>query len=337
MIFENPEMLLLIPVVLFVIWFSYIRKNRGAVILSSPDKYFIKTHKAKHWFNKSRILHGITNYLFWASLLLITFSFASPEVVKKEQKYLSAGNDYFILLDVSPSMAVVEDPTGPTGSGTRLDIAKEVVEYIVSNSGNDYPGLILFGSDSVVSVLPTPDRNSFFHRLKGANIMDLGNATAIGNAIGTAVYFLKDSKQKEKTIILISDGGANYGEISPLDASLMAARAGIRINCIAIGSITSERTIVIEKSLTDRISGTISGTYQPDILKQIAEIGRGYFLENPGKEIIGRITASLKTEKEETEIFFVKKNLADYFFIPGIFILLIAMFLKIAVFRELTA
>ena len=336
MIFENPEMLFLLPVVIFAVWFSYKRKNRGAVLLSAPDKYCIQ-NQTKHWLNKDRIFLGLTNYLFWISLLLIAFSFSSPEIVKKDLKYLSAGNDYFILLDVSPSMAVVEETTGPAGIRTRLDKAKETVEYIVSNSGNDYPGLILFGSDSVVSVLPTPDRNSFLYRLKGANIMDLGNATAIGNALGTAIYFLKDSKQKEKTIILISDGGANYGELTPLDAAQMAAKAGIRINCIAIGSITSERTIVIEKTLTDRISGTISGTYQPDILKQIAETARGYFLENPGKETIGRITASLKTEKEETEIFFVKKNLTDYFFIPGVFILLIAMFLKIAVFRELTA
>ncbi|MCL2706169.1 MAG: VWA domain-containing protein [Spirochaetaceae bacterium] len=337
MIFENPVMLLLIPVVIFVIWFSYKRKNRGGVILSSPDKYYIKSHRTKHWYSKGNILIGFTNFFFWVSLLLIAFSFSAPEVVKKDIKHLSAGNDFFILLDVSPSMAIEEDVASPAGSRTRLDKAKEAAEYIVMNSGNDYPGLILFGSDSVVSVLPTPDRKSFLHRLQQANIMDLGEATAIGTAIGTAIHYLKDSKQKEKSIILISDGGANYGELSPLDASIMAANLDIRINCIAIGNITSEKTIIIDTALHDRVTARISGSYHPEILKKIAENGRGYFLENPVKETIGRITASLKTGKEETEIFFIKKDLSGYFFIPGFFILLIAMFLKIMVLRELMA
>ena len=329
MIFENPVMLLLIPVVLFAIWFSYKRKNRGAVLLSAPDKHYIKMQKTRTWVNKENILFFSANNFFWLSLILIVFSFSSPEIVKKEIKYLSPGNDYFILLDVSPSMAISEDDK------TRLDSAKEAAEYIVMNSGNDYPGLILFGSNAVVSVLPTPDKNSFLQRLTEARIMDLGEATAIGTAIGTALYFLKDSKQKEKSIILISDGGTNYGELSPVEASRMAAAAGIKINCIAIGNIASERTIIIDTPLNDRVSGRISGAYHPEILKTIAETGRGYFLENPGKETISRITASLKTEKEETETFFVKKDLSDYFFIPGLFILLIALVLKIVVLKEL--
>jgi len=337
MIFENPVMLLLIPVVIFAIWFSYKRKNRGSIIFSSPDKYYIEKNKTTSKFSKDHFLFVLTNYFFWLSLLLIAFSLSSPEVVKKDIKHLSAGNEYFILLDVSPSMVIEEEAGSAAGRRTRLDKAKEAAEYIVMNSGNDYPGLILFGSNSVVAVLPTPDKDSFLQRLKEAKIMDLGEATAIGTAIGTAIHFLKDSKQKEKSIILISDGGTNYGELSPLDASLMAAKLNIRINCIAIGSITSEKTITIDTALHDRVTARISGSYQPEILKIIAENGRGYFLENPVKETIGRITTSLKTGKEETEIFFVKKDLSDYFFIPGVLILLIAMFLKMVVLKELMA
>ena len=334
MMFENPALLFLIPVIVFALWFSYKRKNRGAVILSSPDKYYIEKHKTEQRINKDYILFNVINYSFWLALCLIVFSFSVPEIVKKDIKYLSAGNEYFILLDVSPSMAIAEDEK------TRLDKAKEAAEYIVLNSGNDYPGLILFGSNSVVSLLPTPDKNSFLQRLKEAKIMDLGDATAIGTAIGTALYFFKDSmqkdsKQKEKSIIVISDGGANYGELSPYDASLMAASAGIRINCIAIGNMLTERTVVIDTIHDDKISGTISGNYHPELLKIIAENGKGYFLENPAKETIGRITATLKTGKEETEIFFAKKDLSDYFFIPGVLILLIAMVLKIALLREI--
>ena len=330
MILKNPVLLLLIPVIVYIIWFSYKRKNRGGVILFSPDKYYIEKNKVKQWFNKEHILFNLTNYLFFTALILIVFSFSGPEIVKKDVKYLSAGNEYFILLDVSPSMAIVED------GKTRLDKAKEIAEYIVLNSGNDYPGLILFGSNAVVSLLPTPDRTSFFHRLTEANVMALGDATAIGTALGTAIYFLKESKQKENSIILISDGDENYGALSPLDASLMAAREGIRINCIAIGSsMAGERTVVIETSRTDRVTGRVSGNYNPEMLRRVAEAGRGYFLENPGKETVGRVTASLKTEKEETEIFFTRKDLSGYFFIPGIFILLITMILKIVVIKEL--
>jgi len=327
--FGNPVMLLLIPVLMVAVWFSYKRKNRGAVVLSAPDKQYIEKNKTRSGFNKDRILFDLTNCLFWISLVLIVFSFSGPEIVTKETRYLSPGNEYFIVLDVSPSMAV------PENGRTRLDKAKEIAEHIVMSSGNDYPGLILFGSNSVASVLPTPDRNTFLHRLRAANIMDLGDATAIGTAIGTALYFLKDSRQGERSIILISDGGENYGELSPLDASLMAAQLGIRINCIAVGSVTSDKIITIETVFRDRVTGRVSGGYDPELLREIAGNTRGYFLENPTKETIGRITTSLRTGIEETEIFFLKRSLSGYFFIPGVLILLIAMFLKIVVFKEL--
>ncbi|MCL2294917.1 MAG: VWA domain-containing protein [Spirochaetes bacterium] len=330
MILENPAMLLLMPVVVFIIWFSYKRKNRGAVLFSAPDKNYIKKHKPTQKFNKERILPGVINFFFWLSLILIVFSFSAPKNVTKNIRYLSGGNDFFIVLDVSPSMAVIEN------GRTRLDIAKEVAEHIVMNSGNDYPGLILFGSNSVVSVLPTPDRNTFFQRLRDANVMDLGDATAIGTAIGTAIYFLRDSPQEGRSIILISDGGENYGELTPIDAAHIAARAGIRINCIAIGSPTSE-VVIIDLPHRDRIAGRIIGSYDPALLRKIAEITRGYFLENPTKETIRRITASFRAEREEvaTETFFTKRDLSGYFFIPAVFILLLAMSLKIALLREI--
>ncbi len=329
MMFENPAMLLIVPVVFFLMWFTGKRKNRGGIIFSSPDKYFIENKKEKFRLNKDYVFFKFINFLFWVSLVFIAFSFSIPEAVKKDIRYLSKGNDFFILLDVSPSMAIAED------GKTRLDKAKEAAEHIVASCGNDYPGLILFGSNSVVSLLPTPDRNSFLNRLKQTNVMELGDATAIGTAIGTAIYFLKNSQQKEKRVILISDGDANYGELSPFDASLMAAKTGIKINCIAIGHAGSERSIIIDTSINDKVTGKISGDYHPEILKKVAEISGGYFLENPGKQVIGRVTASLKTEEEKTETFFTKKDLSGYFFIPGILILLITMVLKIVLLKEI--
>ncbi|OHB72999.1 MAG: hypothetical protein A2V70_03385 [Planctomycetes bacterium RBG_13_63_9] len=61
-------------------------------------------------------------------------------------------------------------------------------------------------------------------------------ATAIGDAVTSAVDRLKDAKAKSKVIILLSDGENTAGVIDPLEAAEAAKAFGIKIYTIGVGT-----------------------------------------------------------------------------------------------------
>jgi Ca-activated chloride channel family protein len=64
----------------------------------------------------------------------------------------------------------------------------------------------------------------------------IGDSTAIGMGIATAVNRLRKSDAKSKVIILLTDGNNNSGMIDPLSAANIAREYGIRIYTIGLGN-----------------------------------------------------------------------------------------------------
>jgi Ca-activated chloride channel homolog len=61
-------------------------------------------------------------------------------------------------------------------------------------------------------------------------------ATAIGDAVGTAVARLRRSEARSKTIVLLTDGDSNAGMISPEYSVHLASMVGCRVYTIQIGN-----------------------------------------------------------------------------------------------------
>ena len=169
--------------------------------------------------------------------------------------------------------------------------------------------------------------------------MELGEATALGKAIGTAVYYLRNSESEGKRIIILSDGGSNYGELPPLDAALMASELGIPVSCIATGSAAGSLDVVVEPDpagpVRSAVRGKISESYNPAVLEQISEYTGGYFLENPGKLDLGILAAGLKGPEVKMETVTEKTDYSNWFLIPGAVMLLLSMILKVYFLKEL--
>ena len=63
-----------------------------------------------------------------------------------------------------------------------------------------------------------------------------GEKTAIGNAIGLAIKRMKDLPDKDKVLILLTDGQNTAGEVSPEDAGRAAKENDLRIHTIGVGA-----------------------------------------------------------------------------------------------------
>lgn len=146
------------------------------------------------------------------------------KTTEKEEK-----TDVIILLDISSSM-LAEDL-----KPNRLNVMKDAVNsYIQSSDANI--GLVFFAGESYTQIQPTTDKASLQNHVTTVETGRIEDGTAIGTGIINAVNNLKECINKNKVIILLTDGKNNGGEIAPVTASEIAGMFDIRIYAIGIGA-----------------------------------------------------------------------------------------------------
>jgi Ca-activated chloride channel family protein len=141
------------------------------------------------------------------------------------------GIDIVIALDASGSMAA-ED----FRPRNRFTVAKELIAEFIRGRTDDRIGLVTFGSRAATRVPITYDRRITEGILDRAELGEHGNGTAIGHALATSVNRLRTSKTRSRVIILVTDGVNNAGSIDPRVAAQLAARSGIKVYTIGVGS-----------------------------------------------------------------------------------------------------
>lgn len=173
----------------------------------------------------------ILAWLAWALLVLAT---AQPQWLGDPVRLPVAGRDLMLAVDVSGSME--QDDYRLDGRPVnRLQVVKAVAGRFIERREGDRLGLILFGTRAYLQTPLTYDRATVRSMLDEAVIGLAGRDTAIGDAIAVAVKRLKEQAQDDRVLILLTDGANTVGNIAPVDAARVAARAGVRIYTIGIG------------------------------------------------------------------------------------------------------
>lgn len=181
------------------------------------------------------------------ALGFLVVAMARPVSVLRDERSDEKGIDIVVVMDLSGSMRAVldadprdlpGDPQLPRGRRlTRLDVAKVVVRDFISRRKTDRIGAVVFGKSAFVLSPPTLD----YHLLSQLvakmtlNVID-GSATAIGDALGTAVARMRKSDAHSKVVVLLTDGDSNAGLISPEYATHLAKTVGCKVYTIQIGS-----------------------------------------------------------------------------------------------------
>ena len=165
------------------------------------------------------------------ALLLLVVALARPQRVVRLAANDRFGIDIVIALDASGSMAA-ED----FRPRNRFTVAKELIAEFIRGRTDDRIGLVTFGSRAATRVPITYDRRITEGILDRAELGEHGNGTAIGHALATSVNRLRTSKTRSRVIILVTDGVNNSGSIDPRVAAQLAARSGIKVYTIGVGS-----------------------------------------------------------------------------------------------------
>jgi Ca-activated chloride channel family protein len=223
MIFDHPAyLLLLLPVVLLVIW--ELTKREGSIYFSNLA--FFKTAS-----RRGRVLGRLPLALYAAALVLIVIALARPQKGRVYEEQETKGVDIMLCLDISGTMQA--EDFSPLN---RLHVAKERAKAFVSKRAGDRIGLVIFASQALTQCPLTTDHKVLTGLIDRVDQGIIPDGTAIGMGLATAAARLKDSKAKEKIIILLTDGLNNTGEIAPLTAAQLAQTYGIKIYCVGVGS-----------------------------------------------------------------------------------------------------
>jgi Ca-activated chloride channel family protein len=141
----------------------------------------------------------------------------------------------------------------------RFTVAKDLIGDFIERRVNDRIGIVTFGVRAVTRVPITFDRDIARSILEKADVGENGNGTAIGHAIATAVNRLRNSKSRSRVIILVTDGVNNAGSVDPLVAASLAAKYGIKIYAVGVGS---EGPVPLPVKRQNPFTGEIETVYQ---------------------------------------------------------------------------
>ncbi len=233
-----------------------------------------------------------------AAMLLLVVALARPQRVTRMATSDRYGIDIVVCLDSSGSMAA-ED----FRPRNRFSVAKDLIGDFIAKRQNDRIGIVTFGVRAVTRVPITFDREIAQAILDKAEVGENGDGTAIGHAIATAVNRLRTSQSRSRVIILVTDGVNNSGSIDPLVAAQLAAKFGIKIYTIGVGSEGAvPLPIKRQNPLTGEIETvytTIRGELDEKSLAEIARVTGGAFFRATDtralQDVLGRIDTLEKT------------------------------------------
>lgn len=221
--FASPLYLLLLIPVALLLWLE-LKKKTGALIFS--DTSFFAARRSGSLFFKYLLLA-----LNISALIFMTLALARPQKGRVYEEVEVKGVDIMLCLDISGTMQA-EDFTPKN----RLFVAKERAKEFIAKRPGDKIGLVVFAGQSITQCPLSFDRGILSKLLDRVDFGLLPDGTAIGMGLASAVSRLKDSRSKDKLIILLTDGLNNAGDIDPMTAARLAQSYGIKIYCIGVGS-----------------------------------------------------------------------------------------------------
>lgn len=174
-------------------------------------------------------------WLVLLAWLALVSALARPQWVGAPITTAVSGRDIMLAVDISPSMQT-RDMVINDHQVSRLTALKQVVSDFVAKRKGDRLGLILFGTRPYIQTPLTFDHKTLKQLLDEAQAGMAGRATAIGDAIGLAIKRLTDRPEKERVLILLTDGANNAGNLPPEKAAEIAAHAHVKIYTIGIGA-----------------------------------------------------------------------------------------------------
>lgn len=218
----------------------------------------------------------------WKRVMLVTalgfivVALMEPKWGYTWEQVIRRGVDVVVAVDVSRSMLATDMQP------SRLERAKRSVLDLLNIMEGDRVGLIAFAGGAYVLCPLTLDYGAcrMFVDELDPQLVSRGG-TRIGDAIRKAITVFEGQEKKHRALILITDGEDH--ESDPIGAAEEAAKHGIRIFCVGIGSKEGSPIQVTDAEgrqtyVRDRAGNVVLSKLGEETLKRIAYVTGGAYV-----------------------------------------------------------
>lgn len=226
MTLKYPYLLLLLLIYIPLIWYWVATRKSRSASLSVSSLAALSNLRGK---GGRAFLFPVCRFLELAAIGFLIVALARPQEHDKITSSSTYGTDIVLALDISESMLSTDI------SPSRFEAAKATALDFIDGRKNDNMGLVIFSEDAV-SIMPlTNDLLALRNAVKSIRIGSLGTMTAIGDGLVSAINRVKNGPATSKSIILLTDGTNNSGDVSPQIAAEIAASDSIKAKVYTIG------------------------------------------------------------------------------------------------------
>ena len=282
---------LLLVLVPLIAWYIYKHRSLHPSLAISSTKQFAKLRTPfKAW-----LIH-LMFLLQLGAIACVIVILARPQTRDSWNTSSVEGTDIVLALDISTSMLARDFKPD------RFEAAKEVAAKFVSGREGDNIGLVIFAAESFTSLPMTTDRSMIANYINDIKMGMLQDGTAIGDGLATSINRIKEGKAKSKSIILLTDGSNNTGNVAPITASEIAKQLGIKVYTIGIG--TNGTAPYPQENEFGRIVYTpLPVVIDEATLKTIAENTGGKYFRATGNNVLKEIFAEIdRLEKTKMDL-----------------------------------
>lgn len=315
--FASPEyfyLLLLLPVFYGILIYAKIIYRRRLSIFGNIDTIKRLTPEAS--WGKVRDKFVIVTLAF----VSLVIALAQPQMGSKLKEVKKKGIELMLVVDVSNSM-MAED-----FKPSRLERTKYAINSLLDKFVDDRIGLVVFAGRPFVQLPITSDytaAKSFVSYVSPGMIDAQG--TDIGAALELAGRSFSSESDKNRAIILISDGENHEGNPEAVAQQLM--EKGIIVSSIGIGTPEGSPITIGGEMMKDEKGEIVVSKLNEDMMKQVAlSTGGSYVRANNGSLGLQELVDQLKNLEQsefKSEIFDEYNELYQYFVALAIILLLL--------------
>jgi len=298
----NPQFLyflIFIPIYLFLIYGNR-KKTKGVSFAIFRDLQMAKGGKK-----------NIYKYLHHALVMLLiifwSISLARPQGQHEKTELGKKGIDIIIAIDVSGSM-LAEDL-----KPNRIEAAKYSLGKFIDNLEDDRLGIVVFAGQAFTQSPLTFDYNILEEYIDNISVDSINknvrglSGTAVGDAILSGVNRFKESEDRTKVLVVITDGDANTG-IDPQIAAQKAQDEGIKVYTVGVGQRGGAPLPVTDmlgrKTYARNNDGSMAmATFNESALKDIAKAASGQYFRAGDNESFDKVMTEINAlEKREVKV-----------------------------------
>jgi Ca-activated chloride channel homolog len=281
---EYPWLLLVLPLPLLVWWLlpPYGERTRAIRVPFFDELARVtgQTPSRGAVILRSNWLRRILAPLCWA---LAVLALAGPQWLEPPVERTESARDLLLAIDLSGSMAT-QDFVDAGHRTDRLTAVKGVVDDFIQRRKTDRLGLIVFGTNAFPQAPLTLDHVAVRELLDELRVGMAGPQTALGDAIGMAVKMTEHSQQRDRVLILLTDGNDTASRLPAEKAAAIARDHHIVIDTIGIGDPNATGEDRVDLEALKRIAKITGGhSYRGENRKQLMDIYALLDRMTPGK------------------------------------------------------